>query len=337
MSMQKQSHARKNLLTGDWVLVSPQRMQRPWQGQIEKSEKAELPHYVPDCYLCPGNARANEIVNPDYSGSFAFDNDFAALSKDSDIDAPVSNLFVARGEPGRCRVICYSEKHNLRLSTMAVAEIAAALETLSDEFIKLDTDEQVGYVQVFENRGEMMGCSNQHPHAQIWASKNIPDEPAKELTTQSQWFRESGSQLLADYRDAEVDDGTRVIFANKHFIALVPYWAIWPYETMLLPRRSFSAPHEMTPDETFGLAECLKTVLSSYDSLFDTSAPYSMGFHPRPSDGQLHPEWLFHAHIYPPLLRSATIRKHLVGYEMLGMPQRDLTPEAAAERLREHC
>jgi UDPglucose--hexose-1-phosphate uridylyltransferase len=219
---------------------------------------------------------------------------------------------------------------------MEAGDIAAAIEVISAEFTTLDQQEGISYVQIFENRGEMMGCSNQHPHAQIWATEHLPNEPARELLTQRAWFQESGSQLLADYREAELDDGTRVVVANEHFVALVPYWAIWPFETLILPHRSFSAPDEMTGAEAKGLAGILKTTLSAYDNLFATAAPYSMGFHPRPSTGGAHPEWLFHAHIYPPLLRSATIRKHLVGFEMLGMPQRDLTPEVAAARLRDN-
>jgi UDPglucose--hexose-1-phosphate uridylyltransferase len=218
---------------------------------------------------------------------------------------------------------------------MSESEIAKALGVMASEFTTLDRDSGISYVQVFENRGQMMGCSNQHPHAQIWATENLPNEPARELKTQRTWWEEHGSPLLCDYLQTELEDGSRTVCENEHFVAIVPYWAVWPFETLILPRRTFSAPDEMTTEELHGLAATLKTVLSAYDRMFDTSAPYSLGFHPRPSDGENHPEWLFHAHIYPPLLRSATVRKHLVGFEMLGMPQRDLTPEAAAERLRE--
>jgi len=334
MDMQEHSHSRKNLLTGEWVLVSPHRMQRPWQGQIEKPESTPDPDYLPDCYLCPGNKRANDQVNASYKGTFVFDNDFPALSPTSQVDTSSGKMFNARSESGRCRVVCYTEKHNLRLSTMDAGDIAAAIEAIGAEFAILDQQEGISYVQIFENRGEMMGCSNRHPHAQIWATEHLPNEPAMELLTQRAWFQDSGSQLLADYREAELADRTRVVVANEHFVVLVPYWAIWPFETLILPQRSFSAPDEMTGAEVKGLAGILKAILSAYDELFATSAPYSMGFHPRPSTGDAHPEWLFHAHIYPPLLRSATIRKHLVGFEMLGMPQRDLTPEVAAARLR---
>jgi len=336
MSMQDHSHSRKNLLTGEWVLVSPHRMQRPWQGQVENPDALDEPDYDSDCYLCPGNARANENLNPAYEGTFVFDNDFPALSPISDVGAP-ANMLEARPEAGRCRVICYTEKHNRRLATMDVPAIESALNAMTTEFQMLDRNEGIAYVQIFENRGKMMGCSNQHPHAQVWATEHVPEEPAKELQAQREWHQEHKSQLLADYRDTELESRIRLVTENEQFVALVPYWAVWPFETLLLPRRSIAATDEMTPDEVTGLANILKSVLSAYDKLFSTSSPYSLGFHPRPSDGDAHPEWLFHAHIYPPLLRSATIRKHLVGFEMLGMPQRDLTPEMAAERLRKHC
>ena len=334
MSLQTDSHSRRNLLTGEWVLVSPHRTERPWQGQIEKTDITEHPAYESECYLCPGNQRAKGNFNPNYTGPLIFDNDFAALSPASDIELPASKLFDTRSEPGRCRVVCYTERHDLRLATMQIDDIETAINTITEEFAELDQDASVGYVQVFENRGKMMGCSNPHPHAQIWATEHLPDEPAKELRQQVQWLEESGSPLLADYRDAESEDGSRVICDNDAFVAVVPYWAIWPFETMILPKRNFSSFEEMSLSEVRGLAEILKSTLSIYDRLFDVPAPYSMGFHPRPSDGMPHPEWIFHAHIYPPLLRSATVRKHLVGFEMRALPQRDLTTEAAAERLR---
>jgi UDPglucose--hexose-1-phosphate uridylyltransferase len=334
MSLQTHSHSRRNLLTGEWVLVSPHRTDRPWQGQIENVDVTEYPAYEPECYLCPGNQRANNNTNPKYKGPFIFDNDFAALSSASNIELPVSDMFDTRHESGQCRVVCYTEKHDLRLSTMDIVDIETAISAMAAEFVALDQKASVGYVQVFENRGKMMGCSNPHPHAQIWATEHLPNEPAKELRQQLLWLEKSGSPLLADYRDTETKDGSRVVRDNDAFVAVVPYWAIWPFETLLLPKRNFSSFEEMSPSEVQGLAEILKSILSIYDGLFGVPAPYSMGFHPRPSDGAPHPEWIFHAHIYPPLLRSATVRKHLVGFEMLAMPQRDLTPEAAAEQLR---
>jgi len=335
VSTADQSHARRNPLTGEWILVSPHRLQRPWQGQVETQEAEHLPQYDPSCYLCPGNSRANDQKNPDYEGSFVFDNDFPALTRESDIGEASRPLFQARPEPGRCQVICYTERHDLRLATMSDSELCAALAAMFNEFSMLDQQEDIGYVQVFENRGAMMGCSNAHPHAQVWATENLPTEAAKELSAQSDYLAEHGTSLLLDYLAAEIDDGSRVIFASDHFVAVVPYWATWPYEALILPRRPVAAPGELLEHEIASLAVTLRTVLSSYDTLFSTSAPYSMGLHARPSDDAPHPEWQFHIHIYPPLLRSATVRKHLVGFEMLGMPQRDLTPEVAAEALRE--
>ncbi len=331
---QDQSHARFNPLTGEWLLVSPHRLQRPWQGQVEATEQEQLPDYDPECYLCPGNARANDNRNPNYTGPFVFDNDFAALTPVSDVEAGQDALFRMRPESGRCRVICYTERHDLRLATMSIDSICDALGAMIDEFRNLDREPDIGYVQLFENRGAMMGCSNAHPHAQVWATANLPTEPAKELQAQRDYHERHGTSLLVDYLQAELERGERVIVDNDQFVAVVPYWAIWPYEALLLPRRQVAAPDELDADEIRGLAVALKAVLGGYDTLFATSAPYSLGIHARPSDGQPHPEWQLHVHIYPPLLRSATVRKHLVGFEMLGMPQRDLTPEVAAAALR---
>lgn len=334
MIKQVLSHRRQNLLTGEWVLVSPQRTQRPWQGQIEAAPPAPGSPYEPDCYLCPGNQRAKGRRNPRYSGPFAFDNDFPALSAKVGAEQPVQPLFRSQAESGCCRVVCYSERHDLHLANMSIDEISRVLRLLADEFRELDQRPDIAYVQVFENRGEMMGCSNPHPHAQIWATSDVPVEPGKELRCQQAYREAHGRSLLTDYIAAEQEDGSRLIYSNSHAVSLMPFWAAWPFETLLVPRLSRSAPDEMSTGELEGFAEVLKKTLESYDRLFGIPMPYSMGFHPRPSDGNEHPEWQFHAHIYPPLLRSATIRKHMVGFEMTGMPQRDLTPETAAERLR---
>ncbi len=328
------SHRRRNMLTGEWVLVSPQRTQRPWQGQIEDISSDALAAYDPECYLCAGNVRANGEHNPDYSGPFAFDNDFPALSAEANVEPGDENLFQSHAETGCCRVVCFSENHNLPLADMPVDDIAEALGFLAREFDQLDVQADISYVQVFENRGQMMGCSNPHPHAQIWATSGIPNEPNKELLNQQVYLETHGRSLLLDYLDAELKDGSRLVCSNSEAVSMVPYWATWPFETLLMPRRAITAPNEMSAEELLGFASVLKSTLQACDRLFSTSTPYSMGFHPRPSDGQKHPEWQFHAHIYPPLLRSASVRKHMVGFEMLGMPQRDLTPETAAERLR---
>ncbi|MGI9221279.1 MAG: UDP-glucose--hexose-1-phosphate uridylyltransferase [Woeseiaceae bacterium] len=335
MSNSDHSHSRYNALTGEWVLVSPHRLQRPWQGQLESIEAEALPVHDAECYLCPGNERANGNINPDYSGAFAFDNDFAALTTESNVDFGANPLFGTRPESGCCRVVCYTERHDLRLSTMGDTERVTALTAMIDEFAMLDARDDINYVQIFENRGQMMGCSNPHPHAQVWATSGLPQEPASELKTQVQYFEANNSVLLDDYLRAELEDGQRIVVENKHSVGLVPFWAVWPYETLLLPRRVVAAPTDMSDEEVADLAQTLGRVLAAYDTLFGTAAPYSLGLHPRPSDGAQHPAWQFHIHIYPPLLRSATIRKHLVGFEMLGMPQRDLTPEVAAEKLRQ--
>lgn len=334
MSRDDHSHARRNQLTGEWVLVSPQRSMRPWQGQIENTQTESGSEYDVSCYLCPGNERANGKSNPDYKGTFVFDNDFSALSPASVVDQTNGTLFESRPEAGCCRVICYSDRHDLRLATMKIKDVASAINTMITEFSELDSHDAYDYVQIFENRGRMMGCSNQHPHAQIWATENLPNEPFKELVSQRAYYNRHQTPLLVDYLDAELKDGARLVCENEYFVVLVPYWAVWPFETLILPRDNVLSPDEMHADQVQALAEILKSVLSAYEALFKIPVPYSMGFHPRPSDGMPHPEWQFHGHMYPPLLRSATIRKHLVGFEMLGMPQRDLTPEVAAEKLR---
>ena len=334
MSLETHSHRRRNLLTGDWVLVSPHRTQRPWQGQVDQPEAGAGQSYDPQCYLCPGNERANNNRNPDYSGSFAFDNDFPALSADSRIDATDSPLLVAEPESGCCRVACFSERHDLRLATMDDKGIASALAFLFEEFRELDERPDIGYVQVFENRGRMMGCSNPHPHAQIWATRSLPLEPARELARQRAYFQANGRPLLMDYLDSELSRGERIVCSDEQAVALVPFWATWPYEALLLPRRAAAGPGDLSRPEVAGLARVLRRTLVALERIFNTAVPYSMGFHARPSDGQAHPEWQFHAHIYPPLLRSASVRKHMVGFEMLGTPQRDITPEAAARVLR---
>jgi UDPglucose--hexose-1-phosphate uridylyltransferase len=334
-SLRGASHRRLNPLTGEWVLVSPHRMQRPWQGQREaKTASAGLAH-DPNCYLCPGNLRADGARNPDYPHTFVFNNDFPALRADAPADAERDRLLVAEGEPGLCRVLCFSPRHDLTLSGMAVADIERVVDVWIEETITLGNLPDIASVQIFENRGEMMGASNPHPHGQIWATRHLPNELEKETHRQGDYLLRHGRPLLLDYLEQELKDGERVVLGNDRFCVLVPFWAIWPFETMILPRRRIGGFDEMSAAEKTSLAQALSELTKRYDKLFGTPFPYSMGFHQKPPDGALHAEWQMHAHFYPPLLRSAAIRKFMVGFEMLGSPQRDLTPEAAAARLRD--
>jgi UDPglucose--hexose-1-phosphate uridylyltransferase len=328
-------HRRFNLLTGEWVLVSPHRTERPWQGQVEKTASDQTPQYDPGCYMCPGNARANGVQNPTYRTTFAFTNDFAALLPDTAADAHhVHDLLHARGEPGICRVLCFSPRHDLTLARMTAADIRLVVDLWVAERNALAARPEINYVQIFENRGAMMGASNPHPHGQIWASASVPNELEKEQRCQAAYLARGEHDLLGAYLDVEMGESTRVVCANNGFVALVPFWAVWPFETMIIPRRRIASIDGLSGDERNQLADILKRLLTRYDNLFAVSFPYSMGFHEAPADGQEHPEWRWHAHIYPPLLRSATVRKFMVGYELLAMPQRDIPPEHAADRLR---
>ena len=328
-------HRRLNPLTGEWVLVSPQRTARPWLGQVEKPVDRDVPAHDPDCYMCPGNRRANGEQIPDYETTFVFDNDFPALQSDtSSAAATQENLLTVTGEPGICRVVCFSPRHDLTLARMDPAAIRHVIDVWADEARTLARLSWIEYVQIFENRGEMMGASNPHPHGQIWASRHVPNEVHKEDVNQRQYREERGSDLLGDYLALELKSGERIVYGNEHFAALVPFWAVWPYETMIVCARRVGTLDQLTPRERDGLADALKQLLTRYDALFDVPCPYSMGFHMQPNRADDLRHWRLHAHIYPPLLRSATIRKFMVGYEMLGTPQRDLTPEAAAARLR---
>lgn len=330
-------HRRLNILTGQWVLVSPHRAKRPWLGQVEKTPIEILPTYDPGCYLCPGNSRAGGVRNAVYESTFVFDNDFMAVLPPSGAEgspAPASELYVAEPENGLCRVVCFSPRHDLTLPELPQAQVEAVVRTWSEQTLDLAAKDYIHYVQVFENKGEMMGCSNPHPHSQLWATGHIPDEPAKELVSQEKYLTEHGRCLLCDYLQAELAQGERLVARNAHFVALAPYWAVWPFELMLVSTRHVGSLPDLNDAEAAALADILRQVTCSYDNLFEISFPYSMGFHQHPSDGNQCAGWHLHAHFYPPLLRSATVRKFMVGFEMLGMPQRDLTPETAAGRLR---
>jgi UDPglucose--hexose-1-phosphate uridylyltransferase len=329
-------HRRYNPLRGDWVLVSPQRTQRPWQGQTSKPVAAEKIAYDPACYLCPGNPRAGGEVTPKYDGVYVFDNDYPALlAADAGAPKPAADgLLIAEPEVGRCRVVCFDPNHSLTLSGMTREGIGRVIETWRTETAELGGAPEIRYVQIFENRGQMMGSSNPHPHGQIWATGHVPDEPAAETKTQKAYLAEHGRTLLSDYREQELAAGERVVVENAEFVAVVPFWAVWPFETLVLAKRFVGSFLDFDAPQVAGLADLLKRLTTRYDGLFQTSFPYTMGFHQRPTDGAEYSEWEWHGHFYPPLLRSAEIRKFMVGFEMLGMPQRDITPEKAAEMLR---
>lgn len=329
-------HRRFNPLTGEWVLVSPHRTKRPWQGQQDEPEPAIMPEYDQSCYLCPGNVRANGKKNPNYTGTFVFENDFAALLPEPCPErADSDDLFQAEPESGLCRVICYSPRHDLSLARMTQEQVVRVVNLWIEQFQELDGREDIGYVQIFENRGAVMGCSNPHPHGQIWASRTMPTIVAQEQKRQLAYHENKSQCLLCRYLERELAYGKRIVLENESFVVLVPFWAVWPYEVMVLPRKHMAGIDQMTPQCREDCADILRRLGIRFDNLFQTSFPYSMGIHQRPVDGRKHPEWHFHFHYYPPLLRSASVKKFMVGYEMLAMPQRDITPEHSAATLRE--
>lgn len=335
LNLKEHPHRRFNPLTGEWVLVSPHRTSRPWQGQTEPVAQARMPSYDPACYLCPGNERAGGVRNPAYTSTFVFDNDFAALLPDTPQETSNrDDLLIAVGEPGTCRVICFSPRHDLTLAQMSIAETREVIDLWASQYAELGASPTINCVQIFENRGAMMGASNPHPHCQVWATSNIPNELAKEQNGLLRYTNSHERCLLCEYLKIERTEETRIVLENEHFTALVPFWATWPFETMILGREHHTDLTQLSTDQRNGLADALKRITSTYDNIFGVSFPYTMGFHQKPTDGNEHPEWHLHGHFYPPLLRSASIRKFMVGYELLAEPQRDITPEAAAEQMR---
>jgi UDPglucose--hexose-1-phosphate uridylyltransferase len=327
-------HRRLNLLTGEYVLVSPHRTKRPWQGKVESPTPDNRPEYDPTCYLCPGNTRANGEVNPAYPSTYVFTNDFAALMEDVPVaPAPDNPLMQVQATNGTCRVICFSPRHDLTLPRMTPANIRQVIDLWADQTTELGA--RYRWVQVFENKGEAMGASNPHPHGQIWAGDWLPNELAAEDRNQRAYMQQHGHPLLVDYAALESGKGERTVVENEHWIAVVPFWAVWPYETLLLPKRHVLRLPDLTDGERTALADALKRLLTRYDNLFLTSFPYSMGWHGAPFQTADVDGWQLHAHFYPPLLRSATVRKFMVGYEMMAEAQRDITPEQAAGKLRE--
>lgn len=329
-------HRRYNPLINEWVLVSPHRAKRPWQGQKEAINTVALPEYDPECYLCAGNVRANGEVNPAYESSFVFENDFAALKQEAiafDGNAEGS-FFKAQPERGISRVVCFSPRHDLTLPEMDVDGIVNIIHTWQKEYTTLGSVDYINHVQIFENKGSVMGCSNPHPHGQIWAQSSLPTQVQKTQDNLKAYFDKNGTNLLQDYLNEELKVKERVVVENDHFAAIVPFWAIWPFETMIISKRHITKITDFTEDEVAAFAEVLKKLTTKYDNLFETSFPYSSGIHQAPTDGEEHPEWQFHMHFYPPLLRSASVKKFMVGYEMMGESQRDITPEKSAEMLR---
>ncbi|WP_394153654.1 UDP-glucose--hexose-1-phosphate uridylyltransferase [Vibrio maritimus] len=328
-------HRRYNPLTGRWILVSPHRAKRPWSGQNEEVSHIHLPTYDEKCFLCPTNERISGDVNPDYKGTYVFGNDFAALMPDSP-DAPESDnpLFKTQGVRGLSRVICFSPDHSKTLPELSPQELRCVIDTWNEQIEELG--KEYLWVQAFENKGEAMGCSQPHPHGQIWANSFLPNEIERKDRLMREYYQQQDSNLLVDYVTAEMQDGARTVVETEHWLAVVPYWAAWPFETMLLPKTHIRRMNELSEEQKDDLAVAIKKLTSRYDNLFECSFPYSMGWHYAPffDEGESTEHWQLHAIFYPPLLRSATIRKFMVGYEMLAESQRDLTAEQAAERLR---
>ncbi len=338
MPERESSHRRYNPLLDEWVLCSPGRLTRPWQGQTDDADGGREPAYDPGCYLCPGNVRANGERNPAYTATMAFDNDFPALtppSQDSAGTIQPDPLLRSEPEAGICRVLCFSPRHDLTLARMDDGELRRVVDAWAEEATRLLARGGIRHVQIFENKGRVMGCSNPHPHGQIWATGHVPTAAARRQTAQRRYFDVHGRDLLGDYVKRELEAGRRIVFRNDHWVVLVPFWAVWPFETMVLPIRRVSQLADLGPDERDALADALGRVNRRYDNLFQCSFPYSMSWHAQPREEVDAAYWRLHATFFPPLLRSASVRKFVVGYELSAEPQRDIPPEAAADRLRE--
>lgn len=333
--LQDYSHKRLNILTGEWVLVSPHRAKRPWQGQNESISNEVRPAYDESCYLCAGNTRINGEINPKYQDVFVFTNDFAALQTDSKTFKIEDDLLVAHSEQGICKVICFSPDHSKSLAEMAVHDIQKVVLAWQKEYTILGENPKINYVQIFENKGAVMGCSNPHPHGQIWSQSTLPNEVDKKDKQQRDYFAKKHSSLLGDYLKQELTKQERIIFENDAFVVLVPFWAVWPFEAMIVPKKHQKNINEMSDTETLLFAEAISVLTKAYDKLFNCSFPYSSGIHQAPTNGKDNNHWHWHMSFYPPLLRSATVKKFMVGYEMFGSPQRDITAEIATQRLKE--
>ncbi len=334
-NLQDYSHKRLNVLTGEWVLVSPHRSKRPWQGQNEEISMEKRPSYDENCYLCPTNTRVNGEVNPDYKDVFVFTNDFAALQKDSPAFEVSEGLLQAKSETGICKVICFSPDHSKSLADMDVSAIQKVVKVWQKEYLELGAIEGIDYVQIFENKGAVMGCSNPHPHGQIWSQSTLPNEVAKKDKHLKAYFDKEGVSLLKRYLEQELVAKERVIYENDDFVVLTPFWAVWPFEVMIVPKKAQKDISLMDEGQTENFAAAISVITKAYDALFQTSFPYSSGIHQAPTDGADNAHWHWHMSFYPPLLRSATVKKFMVGYEMFGSPQRDITAELAAKRLRD--
>ena len=334
-NLQDYSHKRFNILTGEWVLVSPHRAKRPWQGQTEAVVSAIRPTHDPDCYLCAGNKRINGEENPDYKDVFVFTNDFAALQTTSPKFFQIEGLLKAGSEQGICKVICFSPDHSMSIADMAVDNIDKVIKTWQKEYTELGSNHMINYVQIFENKGAVMGCSNPHPHGQIWSQSTLPNEVEKKDQHQLEYYTNNKSSLLGDYLKQELEANERIIYQNNDFVVLTPFWAIWPFETMILPKKAQKNISCLTEKEGKQFAEAISVLTKAYDKLFDCSFPYSSGIHQSPTNGKINDYWHWHMSFYPPLLRSATVKKFMVGYEMFGSPQRDITAEIATQKLKE--